>query len=619
MTKLVWVFLSAFVAMIAPANAQPCNSPSGFIQSYGNFTIGDTTIFGPDCNHIQDSGVSLSGGSFINVKSFGAKGDGTTDDSAAIMAADAAAASAGKCVYFPASTYITAITLNPVRSSLCWFGDSRYLSIIKMQSGSAFDTVAWFGPRTLTTQITNNYVHDLQFNGNGFAANAVVEIRNMTFSTFQNLLITQGVSHGFRGETSTTTINTVLVRNHYIGIETSSNGGKGFYLSGDKDSEIAEIFSHNNTGDGLYFGPANLNSSALCETTQLYGGHISSRDNGGDGIVFDEAEKYAFSSVQTSINAGYGVRFKSTFTGCTSTGSNSVSIADIVARNDALGAFRVSDGAYMYGAKFGTVWIRGDNSNVGSIGMQLDGVQSTQWGEVEIEGWPGQAMVIQSGTPLSLAHESDHLQFSSLILRSNGNGGAANNSGLTVSNTSAKIEIGNLVSENNNTGGGSSFELVLANTVSQFNIANAIINSTPAGNELSVGTSDIVISLRRTGANTFLSNNLAWTAFAPALTCGTATFTVNGARSKRMVLEKTTFIELDFTVTAAGTCTHPITFTLPSIANAAGGFSGMEIITSGNSVFCQITVGSATASCFRNFNNFTTTDRVIAAGVYEHQ
>lgn len=37
------------------AHAQTvCNSPSGWIQSFGSFNLGDTAVFGPDCNHIQD-------------------------------------------------------------------------------------------------------------------------------------------------------------------------------------------------------------------------------------------------------------------------------------------------------------------------------------------------------------------------------------------------------------------------------------------------------------------------------------------------------------------------------------------------------------------------------------
>ncbi|MDE2020112.1 MAG: hypothetical protein KGJ13_07240 [Patescibacteria group bacterium] len=50
----------AFLFGVNSANAQTCNSPSGFIQSFGTFSIGDIATFGPDCNHIISGGLSLN-------------------------------------------------------------------------------------------------------------------------------------------------------------------------------------------------------------------------------------------------------------------------------------------------------------------------------------------------------------------------------------------------------------------------------------------------------------------------------------------------------------------------------------------------------------------------------
>jgi hypothetical protein len=55
--KKILVSLFFFIASFQ-ANAQVCNSPSGFLQSLGQFTIGDLIVFGPDCNHVQDGGGS---------------------------------------------------------------------------------------------------------------------------------------------------------------------------------------------------------------------------------------------------------------------------------------------------------------------------------------------------------------------------------------------------------------------------------------------------------------------------------------------------------------------------------------------------------------------------------
>ena len=506
-----------------------------------------------------------AGNGYINVRDY-AVCDGMTDDTTAINTADAAAAAQGRALYFPAGTCV-AQGLNPRRSNLEWFGDGPYLSIIKFVPASAFDTLVWFGERTLTTQYANLYVHDLGFDGNSAGTNAVVELRNISESSFAYLRIFGGSNVGLRGDTSTATINTQLFRNNFDNIESFSNGNRGIFISGDKDSSYNDIFSHNNTSDGIYWGPANLNSSALCETTQIYGGTISARDNGGDGIVFDEAEKFVIASLQTSINNGYGLRFKSTYTGCTSTGSNSVNIGTMTARNDLLGGIRAADGAYVYGAKFGTVWIRGDNSTVGTVAVTLDGVEHTQFGSLQVEGWPGTAVLIQAGTPLGSTTQSNVIQFGNILLANNGNAGAGagNNHGLSLQNNTTNIQIGTIASANLQTMGGSDFEIITSNTVVNVYISNAIINAAAAGSELSVGSGDIHIASRRTGTKTLLhgsstaaSDIFAFGGAAPAPSaCGTGTPTVIGSNVAGLI------------TTGTGTpvsCT--ITFASPGYTNA---------------------------------------------------
>ena len=438
----------------------------------------------------------------INIKDFGAVCDGATDDTTAINTADAAAAAAGKALYFPAGTCI-AEGLNLKRNNLEWFGDGPYLSVIKAKSGSAFDTLAWFGERTATAQYANNYVHDIGFDGNGTGTNSVVEIRNIQHSTFENIQITNGLAQGLTTETSGVTINTNLLRNNYLNIRSFSNAGKGFYFRGEKDSKFIGLFAHNNTGDGIYFGPANLNSSALCETTEVYGAALSSRDNGGDGFVFDEVEKYVLSSLLSAINGGYGIRFRSSITGCTSTGSNSVQIANFASRNDAMGAIRAADNSYVYGASFGTVWVRGDSSTVSGAAIELDGVTNSQFGSVHVEAWPGTAMRIAQGNPLgSGTAQSNKLTFGEILLYNNGNSGAANNHGLTIENSSADIQIGTLNSANSQTAG-SNYELIVGSSVGFVSIGSNLLSAGGgASNNYSISNSATYTSNGTTGTRT---------------------------------------------------------------------------------------------------------------------
>lgn len=62
----------------------------------------------------------------VNVRNFGAIGDGTTNDTAAIKKAIAS----GKAVYFPAGTYLLYGQID-VTKDLCLFGDGEK-SIIKL-------------------------------------------------------------------------------------------------------------------------------------------------------------------------------------------------------------------------------------------------------------------------------------------------------------------------------------------------------------------------------------------------------------------------------------------------------------------------------------------------------
>ena len=89
------------------------------------------------------TGFQDKGGQVFNVKAYGATGDGTTDDTAAIVAATSAANGAGGgCVYFPQGTYavkIQATTMRtnryyaiPVYPNVRFAGASKTASIIKL-------------------------------------------------------------------------------------------------------------------------------------------------------------------------------------------------------------------------------------------------------------------------------------------------------------------------------------------------------------------------------------------------------------------------------------------------------------------------------------------------------
>jgi hypothetical protein len=105
-----------------------------------------------------------------NVKNYGAKGDGKTDDQAAIEAAvEAAARDPWSTIYLPAGTYLVSSGFNPP-AKVRWAGQGADRTSIKASAG--FVKTAPKGPRDYCLLFTNSVVdnvavQDLTLDGNG--------------------------------------------------------------------------------------------------------------------------------------------------------------------------------------------------------------------------------------------------------------------------------------------------------------------------------------------------------------------------------------------------------------------------------------------------------------------
>lgn len=125
-------------------------------------TAAQTSFGGTDWKYLATSGQtpmtvqSWMNQAFINVKTFGATGDGTTDDGTACQAAIAYASglTGGGIVYFPAGTYVTSSGLTVGTSMVTLLGVGSRSSVIKNTSATA---------TALTlTSLTGFAVRDLQ-------------------------------------------------------------------------------------------------------------------------------------------------------------------------------------------------------------------------------------------------------------------------------------------------------------------------------------------------------------------------------------------------------------------------------------------------------------------------
>jgi hypothetical protein len=150
-------------------------------------------------------------------------------------------------------------------------------------------------------------------------------------------------------------------------------------------------------------------------------------------------------------------------------------------------------------------------------------------------------------------------------------------------------------------------------------VVNAAGNALPLS--LTDGGSLNVLSNYQVNGVT-VADGAAWTAFTPAFACGTATIANNSSRSK--TLGKTTFIEIDFTITAVGAgCASNVTFTLPNTANSSGlAGAGQEIVNTALFGGCRVAAASSTATCALNGGSSWVTapgDHFVGSGVYENQ
>lgn len=82
--------------------------------------------------------IALDGGfsGVINVKYYGAKGDGTTDDTSSVTTALAAALSATKSLYFPTGTYLLTTLVVTTNVGIKIFGDGMGATVLDFQPAS---------------------------------------------------------------------------------------------------------------------------------------------------------------------------------------------------------------------------------------------------------------------------------------------------------------------------------------------------------------------------------------------------------------------------------------------------------------------------------------------------
>ena len=295
----------------------------------------------------------------FNVQNFGAKGDGITDDTAAIQnAIDAAAAAGGGQVYMPTGTYIVSAGEEPsdgclmLKSNVYMYGDGMGATTVKVADGS--DTKITGVIRSAYGEQTHDFgVSNLTIDGNrdnttgkidgwfngyipgeaGFDSNVTldsVEIKDCSGYGFDpheqtvNMVIKNSVSHGngldgFVADflSDSTFENNVAYDNdrHGFNIVTSTH-----------DFTLTNNVAYNNGGTGIVVQRGSEDIPSPSNIT-ITGGEVYG--NGAEGVLIKLSSEVTVSGVDIHDNSSTGVRIY---------GSNHVEIIDNTLNNNSLGS-----------------------------------------------------------------------------------------------------------------------------------------------------------------------------------------------------------------------------------------------------------------------------------------
>jgi hypothetical protein len=190
---------------------------------------------------------SMITGAMINVRDYGAKGDGTTNDTAAIQAAITAATANGQStLYIPTGTYIVKSQLNVSQCSV--MGDGVYASIIKAGSGFTGTNLMYVG------SLAQNLVYqDFQLDGNTGTASVkgiLIEgnVLHCRFSTIKISNCTDVAMYIKNGDSGTTrpSVNT------FIDLRIIDNASHGLYITEGRGNTFLNCNFEQLGGIGVY-------------------------------------------------------------------------------------------------------------------------------------------------------------------------------------------------------------------------------------------------------------------------------------------------------------------------------------------------------------------------------
>lgn len=256
--------------------------------------------------------VSRANTDRINVKDYGAKGDGVTNDTTAINNAKTAAITLGVPLYFPSGNYLTdGITIADTQSVKI-YGDSPLKSKITSRVGTA--------PALLFTS-NSSHVHTILIENLGivgFGTNSANHGISVTGSlepsnfTIRNVTISNVAGNGIN-------VTAGLFTQLYEGVDISvvAAGGNGFDILGSNDCTFSRCYVHTvGTSKAAYRIHSGVPTFIGCNG--IDSGTTANWGTFGDVTAEDGADRYVRAVlIGTNIEdfTDTGIRFKTGSTG----------------------------------------------------------------------------------------------------------------------------------------------------------------------------------------------------------------------------------------------------------------------------------------------------------------
>ncbi|NDC49350.1 MAG: hypothetical protein EBZ61_09805 [Micrococcales bacterium] len=282
---------------------------------------------------------SIINGAPVNVKDFGAVGNGVANDTAALQAAIDFAATNGQTLYFPYGTYLITSTLDIRNKKISWVGDNYYTNATTIQgnfdaflvNGAGVAPSTYYGPyeiKNIRFVNTNNGTSlgsagcfDLRYTGTCKIENCAVIAQNVGIRLEETISAT--FTDNYVQGDSGTNPNHSYSRGYYgQGRNTRVNGGRvygcylAFDISGDSwvvsqcNMEFNDIVVRTNSlASGLFSGCHIETSNMVWTNAQNLPttGAAPWTDPSGDGTGFTGAvtfENCIFFIAGLTVNNG---------------------------------------------------------------------------------------------------------------------------------------------------------------------------------------------------------------------------------------------------------------------------------------------------------------------------